>query len=483
MSTSSPISNKHVQKPTVNVKVMFRFSAPLLLGGILWMLPAPEGLDQQGWQMLAIFFSTLLGVMVVPMPMSAITLMGIASLDLTGTLSLKQALAGYGDPVTWLVVLAFFISHGFIKTGLGLRIAYCFMRIMGKRTLTLGYGLTLTDTLLAPAMPSSTARAGAVVYPIMRSIATVYDSKPGETANRMGTFLGMIVFHANAVTSAMFLTGMAGNPLIVKLAENQGVELSWATWALGALLPGIVCLLLMPLCLYRIIPPELKDTPMAVRVASEELRRLGSLTRDEWVMSGTFLTLLLLWIFGSQLGFSATTVAMVGVCILLLSGVLDWDDIRGNKGAWDTMIWFGAFITMANYLSAFGVVNYISDQVGGLFGGLPAWLTMISICALYYLFHYLFAASTAQVSAMYASFLLIMLSAGVSPLGGALMLAYMSNICAVVTHYGNGPAPIIYGAGYVPLLTWWKVGFIMSAVYLVIWLGLGSAWMSWLGYL
>lgn len=119
MSTSSPISNKHVQKPTVNVKVMFRFAVPLLLGGILWMLPAPEGLDQQGWQMLAIFFSTLLGVMVVPMPMSAITLMGIASLDLTGTLSLKQALAGYGDPVTWLVVLAFSSLMDSLKPGLG----------------------------------------------------------------------------------------------------------------------------------------------------------------------------------------------------------------------------------------------------------------------------------------------------------------------------------------------------------------------------
>ncbi len=482
MSTP-PASTEHFRQQGTDLKSVFRYMAPLLMGGGLWMLPAPAGLDLQGWHMLIIFFSTLLGVMVTPMPMSATTLIGVTALGLTETLTLKQALAGYGDPVTWLVVLAFFISHGFIKTGLGLRIAYYFMRLMGKKTLTLGYGLTLTDALLAPAMPSTTARAGAVVYPIMQSIANVYDSKPGASANRMGAFLVMIVFHANAITSTMFLTGMAGNPLVAKLAGTQGIELSWATWALGALLPGVVCLILMPLCLYRITPPELKETPMAVNVAREELKRLGSLTRDEWIMAGTFATLLLLWIFGNKLGFSATLVAMVGVCILLLTGVLDWDDVRGNKGAWDTMIWFGAFITMAYYLSDLGVVNYVSEQVGGLFSGLPAWLTMISICALYYFFHYFFAASTAQISAMYASFLLIMLSAGVPPLGGALMLAYMSNICAVVTHYGNGPAPILYGAGYILLLTWWKAGLMMSVVYLLVWLGLGSAWMSWLGYL
>lgn len=467
---------------TLDLKAMFRFIVPLLLGGVLWMLPIPNGLEEQGWHMLIIFFCTLLGVMVTPMPMSAITLMGVTALCLTATLTLKQALAGYGDPVTWLVVFAFFISQGFIKTGLGLRIAYCFMRLMGKKTLTLGYGLTLTDLLLAPAMPSTTARAGAVVYPIMQSIATVYDSKPGVTASRMGAFLVMIVFHANAITSTMFLTGMAGNPLVVKLAATQGVEIGWTVWALGALLPGVVCLLLVPLCLYRMIPPELKDTPMAVNVAKEELHRLGSLTREEWIMAGTFLTLLLLWILGRQLGFGATLVAMIGVCLLLLTGVLDWDDIRGNKGAWDTMIWFGAFITMAQYLSDYGVVSYVSGQVGRLFHGLPAGLTMISICGLYYFFHYFFAASTAQISAMYASFLLIMLSAGVPPLGGALMLAYISNICAVVTHYGNGPAPILFGAGYVPLLTWWKVGLVMSGLYLLVWLGLGSVWMSWLGY-
>lgn len=131
MSTP-PVSNEHIRQQATDLKVVLRFITPVLLGGILWVLPSPEGLDLQGWHMLIIFFSTLLGVMVTPMPMSAITLVGVTALGLTETLTLKQALAGYGDPVTWLVVLAFFISHGFIKTGLGLRIAYCFMRLMGK---------------------------------------------------------------------------------------------------------------------------------------------------------------------------------------------------------------------------------------------------------------------------------------------------------------------------------------------------------------
>ncbi|MGB1270933.1 MAG: DASS family sodium-coupled anion symporter [Endozoicomonas sp.] len=470
-------------KPSLQMLLVARYLAPFAFGLLLWNLPVPEGIHLQGWQMMTIFFSTLLGVMVMPLPMSAVTLMGIAALGLTETLTLKQALAGYSEPITWLIMLAFFISHGFIKTGLGLRMAYCFMRVLGKSTLSLGYGLTLTDAILAPAMPSITARAGAVVYPIMRSIAEVYDSHPGQTASRMGTFLTLVVFHANAITSGMFLTAMAGNPLVVKLAGDQGIDITWGTWALGAVVPGVISLLLMPYCLYCLAPPGVRETPKAVDMAKKELHQLGALKKEEWIMGGTFVSLLVMWIFGQRIGVSPALVALSGVCLLILVGVLNWDDVKGNKGAWDTMVWFGAFVTMAHYLSELGVVSYVSGSLGGLFSGLSAPLVMASVCILYCFAHYFFAATTAQISAMYASFLLIMLTVGVPPLAGALMLAYLSNLCAVVTHYGNGPAPILFGSGYVPLGTWWKSGFVMMLVYLVVWLIPGSLWFCVLGFL
>ncbi|WP_228550552.1 DASS family sodium-coupled anion symporter [Endozoicomonas sp. OPT23] len=480
MSASSSTVSANL---TSQLIVLSRYLLPFVFGLVLWYVPVPEGMEDRGWQILTIFLSTLLGVMVMPLPMSAVTFMGVAALGLTHTLTLKQALAGYAEPITWLIMLAFFISHGFIKTGLGLRMAYCFMRLMGKKTVTLGYGLALTDVILAPAMPSITARAGAVVAPIMKSIAEVYDSHPGGTAGRMGTFLTLTVFHANAISSGMFLTAMAGNPLVVKLAGDQGVDISWGTWALGAIVPSLVCLLLMPLLLAKIAPPSIRETPKAVTMAANKLTELGSLKRDEWIMGATFVALLVLWVSGRYIGVSPTLVAMVGVCVLLLSGVLNWDEVKGNKGAWDTMIWFGAFVTMAHYLSEFGVVSALSQNISPWFQGLPSWLGVSAVIVVYYFAHYFFAATTAQISAMYASFLFILLAMGVPALGAALLLAYISNICAVVTHYGNGPAPILYGSGYVPLKVWWRAGFIMSLVYLGVWLTLGNAWLNFLGYL
>jgi DASS family divalent anion:Na+ symporter len=58
----------------------------------------------------------------------------------------------------------------------------------------------------------------------------------------------------------------------------------------------------------------------------------------------------------------------------------------------------------------------------------------------------------------------------------ALLLAYMSSCCAGLTLYGTAPAPLYFSAGYVEAKTWWKLGFIVSTMYLLIYLVIGSLW-------
>ena len=231
----------------------FRYTVPLALGAALWFVPGPDGVQPAGMHVLAIFIATIVGIILKPLPMGAVAMVGIAATALTNTLTINQALSGFGNRVIWLIVLAFFISRGFIKTGLGARIAYHFMALLGRRSLGLGYGLVATDLVLAPAIPSNTARAGGVIFPILRSIADAYDSRPGDgTAKRMGAFLTVVAFQGTVITSAMFLTAMAANPLAAELAAAQGVEITWVGWAVAALIPGIVSLVVVPWLLYRL---------------------------------------------------------------------------------------------------------------------------------------------------------------------------------------------------------------------------------------
>ena len=459
---------------------------PLLItiavGLLIWFIPPPEGVAIEAWHLLAIFVATILGIIIKPLPMGAVAIIGIAMTALTNTLPIGDALSGFGNSTIWLIVLAFFISRGFIKTGLGTRIAYLFVALLGKKTLGLGYGLIGADLVMAPAIPSNTARAGGVVFPVLQSLAKTFKSEPDDgTARKMGAFLTVAAFQGTVITSAMFLTAMAANPLAAKLAGEMGIEITWGGWALAALVPGLVSLIVVPLFIYKLYPPEITETPGAAKFAREKLAEMGKMGSNEWLMLGVFALLLVLWIFGKQLSINATTAALIGLGVLLIGGVLTWTDVRREEGAWDTLIWFSALVMMATFLNTLGLIPWFSERMGAAVGD-QGWMTAFLILSLAYFYsHYLFASNTAHVSAMYGAFLAVAVVVGTPPVLAALVLAFFSNLFSSMTHYGTGPAPVLFGAGYVDTGTWWKLGGMISVINIVIWLGIGGAWWKLLG--
>ena len=459
-----------------------RLAAVCGVGVAIWLLPAPDGVEPRAWQLLAVFVATMVGLVLRPLPMGAVALIAVAFAVLSGTLTIAEATAGFGNTVVWLVVAAFFIATAFIKTGLGTRIAYHFMRVLGQRSLGLAYGLVATDLVLAPAIPSNTARAGGVIYPILRSLCVSLDSAAERgTERRIAAFLTFTAYQGVVVTSAMFLTAMAANPLVAELAAQQGVEISWGLWAAAASVPGLLSLLFVPLVIYRLYPPQITHTPEAPEIARQRLRELGAMTRDERILLAVFVLLLSLWIGGAALGVSATTTALAGVAAMLATGVLAWEDILRERNGWDTLIWFAVLVMLASQLGELGLLAWFTERVSGVLT-VGHWLpSFLGLSLIYFYVHYFFASNTAHVSAMYAPFLALALAVGTPPILAALLLGFFSNLFASLTHYGTAAAPILFGSGNVDIGTWWKLGLLISALNITIWVGAGSLWWRLLG--
>jgi len=437
----------------------------------------------RGLHLLAIFITTILGIILKPLPMGAVAIIGIAVTAVSGTLPITDALSGFSDVVIWLIVLAFFISRGFIKTGLGSRIAYNFMALLGKRTLGLSYGLAATDLVLAPAIPSNTARAGGIVMPIMVSLAHAYGSKAGDgTERKIGSFLTLTAYQVNCITSAMFLTAMAANPLAQKLAGELKINITWGGWALAAIIPGLLSLIIVPWVIYKLYPPEVKETPNAVQMARQKLAELGRVSVKEYMMLAVFVLLLVLWIFAKQFGdMNATTAALIGLSALIILGVLGWEDVKTETGAWDTLVWFAALVMMASFLNKLGMVPWFSQSIGGMMGGHGWIFAFLMLSLVYFYSHYFFASNTAHVASMYAAFLGVAVTLGAPPVLSALVLGFFGNLFGSMTHYGSGPAPVLFGTGYVNVGTWWRIGFIVSLINIVIWIGIGGLWWKAIG--
>lgn len=373
-----------------------------------------------------------------------------------------------------------------MKTGLGDRIATYFVKWMGKSTLGLSYGLTFSEVLIAPAMPSTTARAGGVFLPIIKSLSLSAGSEPDNpSAKKLGAYLIQNQFQSAGNSSALFLTAAAQNLLCIKLAEELGVIVSnpWVTWFKAASLPAIVSLLLTPLILYKLYPPEIKDTPEAPALAAKKLESMGPVSKNEWIMISTMLLAVSLWIFGDTIGIASAVAAMIGLSILLLLGVLDWGDCLNETSAWDTLAWFAILVGMASQLTNLGIVSWMSDCVANNLRSLsltwPASLAVLQ--AAYFFIHYIFASQTGHVGALYSAFLAMHRAAGVPSVLAALALGYNTNLFGAITHYSSGQAAVYYGAGYVELPDIFKMGFVMAVINAIIWGGVGTFWWKFLG--
>lgn len=484
--------------------VPFRFFPALvttLFLAVMLLLPTPDGLTAKAWALVAIFLTTILAIILKVMPIGVMAMMAITIVALTEVTStsskgaIADALASFANPLIWLIVVAILISRGLKKTGLGKRIGLLFISLLGRRTVGIGYGLAVCELVLAPFTPSNTARGGGIVHPIMKSIAAAFDSDPAtNTERQIGTYLSLVNMHANPITSGMFITATAPNPLVVDLvarATNQTFHLSWTAWTLYMLVPGLICLALMPLLVALLAPPEIKATPHAIDFARTELNNMGAISGGEKVMIGTFGILLLLWanvpamILGPAYTLDPTVVAFVGLFILIITGTIDWDDVLSEKSAWDTLVWFGALVMMAEQLNKTGVIKWFSDMLqNGIVSAGIGWEWAAALLVLLFVFsHYFFASTTAHISAMMLAFL----SVGVTLVPPEyvvpfiLMMVAGSSIMMTLTHYATGTSPIIFGSGYVTLGLWWRVGFVMCVVELAIYATLGVAWWKVLG--
>lgn len=446
------------------------------------LIPPPATITPQGWRQTAIFITVIAGMVTEPLPASALVLMGLTGMAANG-IPMREVLGGFAQPSVWLVIIAMLIAKVMLDTGLARRIALLFVRAVGRTSLGVAYALQMTDVTLASGVPSITARSAGMVLPIARSIAELFDSRPGPTGKRLGTFLIAAMYQGSAVACAMFLTGQASNLLGADLAlKLVNVKVTWASWFTAAIVPGLLSCAVVPWIAYRMLKPEVTSTPEAPLFAADELKKMGPLSRDEWTTLLVFGGVGVTWITSAWHGLDVTFVAMVGLGVLLASGTLTWQAAAGERAAWDVFVWYGGMLQMGDLLNRTGSTRVLAENVAGLFVGIPWAVVLVAILIIYFYAHYFFASITAHLLAMFPPFVAVLIGIGVPPQLAVYSLLCTANLTAGLTHYGTTTGPILFGTGYVTRREWWTVGFFTSVANIVIWLTAGAAWWKWLGF-
>ena len=458
-----------------------RWTAVLTAGALLYFLPLP-GLTAPQRQLLAIFIATILALVVRPAPMGVSVLIAMTILALTGTIPANRVLLGFSNQTVWLIFSAYLFARAISSTGLGMRVAYTLIRRFATTPLRLGYAVVSAGMLVAPFVPSDTARGGGVVFPVTRSLALAFASEPGPTARKIGSFLMLTGFHGNYLASAVFLTSMVANPLIAQFVMKiANVEITWLGWLAGSCVPALFSLAAVPYFIHKWHRPEIQDTAPARVMAADRLQEMGPMSAGERGMVVILFAVMFGWVTSPWHGIANAFVALTGICAQLLTGLLHWDELLSETKAWDVLLWFAPLIMMADELNSGGVVKVVSETLFTHLHGLSWIAALLILTLIYFYIHYVFASMTAHTTALFPAFFAAAIATGAPPLLAALPLAYFSNLNAGITHYGTGSAPVFFGAGYVSELEWWRIGFLVSLVNVTIWLGVGGLWWKAIG--
>ncbi|MBM63233.1 MAG: anion permease [Acidobacteria bacterium] len=464
-----------------------RFSRLLVLiaiyGFVAHVVPSPDGVSGEDWRRVGVFFATIGGLMLQPMPGSQVVLVGIVGMLVAGGLPIDRALSGYSASSVWMVLIAMLMSRALRDSGLARRVALWFIRAIGRTSLGLGYALHLTDLTLATGVPSITARSASIVFPIARSVSGLYKSHPGASSALLGTFLMTCMYQGSVISSAMFFYSSAANLLLGDLAaEYAGVTITWTSWFVAGIVPGIVASVAVPYLVYRLTSPELKQTPAAAEFAAERLAELGPIRGREAIVGGVFIGLIVFWVASSYVPWlSPTLVAFLGITALFLTQALTWNNALDERSAWDVFIWYGGLLMMGGVLNETGVTALFAEWIGSWFLGASWVVVFLWALLIYFYAHYFFASTTVHALALYPPFLALLVNLGAPAPLVVYSFVFINNLAAGLTHYGTTTSPVIFIEGYVSLKEWWRVGFYASALNLVIWLPVGMLWWKVLG--
>jgi L-tartrate/succinate antiporter len=485
---------KEAKKPGMNR--VWKGVVPILVVIAVLLLPAPPGLALYAWRFFAIFAGVIVGLIFEPLPGGAIGLIGITAVtvfspytfysaaDLAkpdfhpADASLTWALSGFANSTVWLIFTAFMFALGYEKTGLGRRIALLLVKALGRRTLTLGYGIALADTVLAPFTPSNTARSGGTIYPIVRNLPSLYQSEPNDpSARRIGSYIMWVAVASTCVTSSLFLTALATNLLAVAIVSRTlHLNITWMQWFAVIAPAGIILLLAVPLLTYWLYPPQIKQSDEVVNWAASELKKLGTFGRRELVVAILVVMALFFWITAADY-INATTVALAVVCLMLMTGTFTWRDMLNERAAWNTLVWFATLVALADGLSRVGFVSWLAHLIGSELAGVPAIVALVVLVTAFYVLHYFFASTTAHTTALLPVMLAVGTAIpGISGLQYALLLSMGLGLMGIITPYATGPSPIYYGSGYLPSAEYWNLGTIFGIIFLIVFLAITVPW-------
>jgi len=423
-----------------------------------------------------VFVAAIASVLIGAYPLLTAAMLAVGTVVLTKTITPAQAFSGFANSSVLLVVIAFIVAQAVVKSGLGQRISLLMVSRFGGSSLGLAYSIVFTDAAIAPAFPSNTARGG-VLFPIVLSVSKGAGSEPDDPeGRRLGGYLMFCTMASLAVSSALWMTATSANPIGVQIAQKFGVKIGFGSWVMTACVPALLAIGLLPLIVAKLFPPRVGATPEAPAAARAAIASMGPLSRAEWITGVTFVVMVAGWIFADKLGMNVTSIAFMGLGVLMALGVITMKDIAQQGDTLATFLWLAVLFALSGQLNELGFMGYVGERLAAQVQGLSWQVLYVTLVALYVALHYLFVSQSSQVLALLGVFLEVGVGGGVPAPLMAFGLLFASSYFSVITPQGGSQNIIFAASGYLTQRELYLMGFLMTLAFMAVFMLVGTPW-------
>ncbi len=384
----------------------------IVLGIIVAFIAPPQGLTPQAMYALGIITWAVVYWICDVAPEYVVAMAMCTLWALFGCVPFKTAFATFSGTVWWLLVGALGMGLAVSRSGLLRRISLWVMNIFPATFNGQTLGLIAAGTIIAPLIPSMTAKA-AIVAPISMGISDAmgYKRKSSGAAGLFGAMYVGFILTGPMFISASFICYM----LRGLLPADVQAQFNWTFWFISAGIWTITVLVLMSLAIRLLYKPKEKDI-LPKGYAAGELAKLGPMNRNEKITTVVLVIALLCWMTEPLHGINATIIALVGLIVLLGCRVYDRPDFRTGMG-WDNIIFIGGIINLGSVLPALKIDKWIADACSPVITPLISniYLFIIVLAVAIYAIRYLLVSFTATTAIFTVLFVPFAVRAGINP--------------------------------------------------------------------
>ena len=461
---------------------------PIWLAAVL-ILPAPEGLAQEGWLTagIALLMATWWISEAIPIP--ATSLLPLVFFPLFGIGTMAEASAPYANPLIFLFMGGFLIALAMVRWGLHKRIALQIVAWAGTGPRALVAGFMAATAFLS--MWVSNTATTLMMLPVGLSVIHVVDQEgseePFRTRFALALLLG-IAFGAN-IGGMGTLIGTPPNAFIAAYFESEfGFSVTFLDWMkVGVPIVALGLPLMLGVLTYWLFPFRRDDVIGGADVVEREAAALGPVSRGEIAVAIVFSITALLWITRPLLtpflpGLTDAGIAMAGGLVLFLIPVdfkrgifvQNWKTAR--ELPWGALILIGGGLSLAGMVTRSGLADWLGASLGFV-ASLPTILIILIVTGLIVYLTEL-TSNTATTATFVPVLAALALGIGQNPLLFAVPAALAAS-CAFMLPVATPPNAIVYGSGRVSVPQMARTGSVLNPLFLILVTAVGYLLILW----